>query len=134
MKKILFFLGVIVSTATTAQSNVEKEIVGTWSIVEIVRLAVPPGALDASKVEQLRQGLRDMTFEFGDDHHLRVHTTESDLNIDDGYWVAKGNRIAVGPWDAQGSSLGSMTLDVQQREGRWFFVVADVAELEVRKD
>lgn len=136
MKKLLLILSVIAATQVNAQMNLERDLVGTWSVVDVGRLMIPPNAgVDPTKVDEARSILKSARFEFGDDHRLRVETSEpAMLGVDDGYWVAKGNRVAVGRWADQGQNLGTLTMGVQERDGKVYFVVEGVAELEVRKD
>lgn len=113
-----------ISNAIYAQSNLETDIVGTWSVVEVGRIAVP----DPSKIEEMKEELRSITFEFGDDHSFRLESSRDELRIDDATWVVKGNSLGI----TRNGRL--VSFNVQQRDGRWFFSMAGVGELEVRKD
>lgn len=134
MKKFLLAFCVVAITAANAQSNLEKEIVGTWAVVEVGSLEIPPGDLEPSKIEEMKQALRTAKFEFREDHHFQMQSDHQQLNMGEGYWVVKGNQVAVGDWAHRGKVLGWIEMTVRQRDDRWFFVVKEVGELEVRKD
>ncbi len=125
MKNLLFIGCFLASAAIYGQSNLETEIVGTWSVVEVVQLRA---YVDPSKVEEMRTAMRDIRLEFDDDHNFQLQSAVEEQNID-GTWMVKGSSVGL----RSSKTQRLMTLDVQQRDGRWFFILP-FAELEVRKD
>lgn len=134
MKKALLVICVIAFADANAQSTIERELPGTWSVIDIGRLRIPTASADPSKVEEMKDVIRSMTFEFRDDHHFTLNSSNSEMTIDDGYWEVKGNTIAVGRWADQNTRGNLMVVNAQQRDGKWFFIIGDVGEVEVSKD
>lgn len=124
MKKLLLAGCLLVSVAIHAQSNLENELVGSWSVVSVGRIAVT----DVSKIEEMKNILLSVRFEFADDHSFRLDSSSDELRVDDGTWMVKGNNVGI----TRDGKLVSVS--VQQRDGKWFFSMAGVGELEVRKD
>ena len=124
LRSIVIACFLLISNTIYAQSNLETEIVGTWSVVEVGRISVP----DPSKIEEMKEELRSITFEFGDDHSFRLESSRDELRIDDATWIVKGNSLGI----TRNGRL--VSFNVQQRDGKWFFSMAGVGELEVRKD
>lgn len=135
MKGLLALGFCVIVFGVNAQSEIDKQIVGNWSVVEVRKLIFSPGP-DAhpSKTELLRNIFKSMTFEFRDDHYFKSKAAYAELTINDGYWEVTGNNIAIDSWEAHGRSTTVLRIQVKQQGSRWIFTLDQLAELEVRKD
>jgi hypothetical protein len=130
MKKLLLFF-VLTTIHAYGQSNLEAELPGTWTVVEVSQIYAPA---DPVKIEQAKDIIRSLRFEFRADHYVHVDASDIVLSIPDGYWETKGNEVRIGRWSEKNSRANLVQLAVQQRDGRWYFVLEQIAEVEVRKE